>query len=150
MGESLRSGACPLLERPGLPHPSPLHRHPCPRQIPPDLGHRWLTLGRAWLPWQLMACAAPGPCSPRLAPLHSCAQPGPARRAAKAAGLHWAPAAPSSEPTLCCQEISRGLELSGLCGPLSASTGLLLPCQQGLALLCPGSPGPSGSSLLSH
>ena len=60
------------------------------------------------------------------------AQPSPARRAAKAARLHWAPAAPSSEPTLCCREISRGLELGGLYGLLSASTGLLLPCQQKL------------------
>ena len=32
------------------------------------------------------------------------AQPSPAQRAAKAARLHWAPAAPSSEPTLCCRD----------------------------------------------
>lgn len=73
-----------------------------------------------------------GPCPPRLVPLDSCPQPSPAWGAAKAAGLRWAAVAPSSEPTLCCREILRGLELSRLYGLFSSSTGLLLPCQQRL------------------
>ena len=133
MKESLRSGTCSLLKRPGLPHPSPLHRHPCPCQIPPDLSHHWLTLGRAELPWQLMGCAVPGPCSPRLVPLHSCTQPSPAQlrelpRQPDCTGLQQPH--PLSRPSVA--EISRGLELGGLYGLLSASTGLLLPCQQRL------------------
>ena len=62
------------------PPPSPLHGHPCPRQIPPDLSRGWLTLGGARLPWQVVGCAArvpvPQTCPSRL--LHP-AQPSPAQ-----------------------------------------------------------------------
>ena len=136
MKGSLRSGTCSLLERPGLPLPAPCTDTPVHAQSPQTsaaVGSHLVEHGYHGNSWAVQL----GSLSPRLVPLDSRtqaspAQPCPAWGAAKAAGLRWAPAAPSSEPTLCCREILRGSELSGLYGLFSASTGLLLPCQQRL------------------